>query len=135
VIKRVVVGDEAGDYIQLGDNSVDLKVRAMWRYFGPVVVSLFEDEFNALWQTADRSVGDRISLLRQCPQGLGRGYERFIRLQNIELLIVNEQFHQDVWIETAPFNTIDCVEFGFNLSSTENNIQESFLQWTTADDL
>jgi AraC family transcriptional regulator, transcriptional activator of the genes for pyochelin and ferripyochelin receptors len=50
-------------------------------------------------------------------------------------LIVNEQFHQDVWIETAPFNTIDCVEFGFNLSSTENNIQESFLQWTTADDL
>lgn len=61
MIKRVVVGDEAGDYILLGDNSVDLEVRAMWRYFGPVVVSLFEDEFNALWQKSDCQIGDRIT--------------------------------------------------------------------------
>jgi AraC family transcriptional regulator, transcriptional activator of the genes for pyochelin and ferripyochelin receptors len=69
-----------------------------------------------------------------CPQQFGKGYERYIQLCKINLLIINQEFYQDISIKYPACKSEDEVEFGFHLSGSwaGKNTGESFLEWSVA---
>ncbi|OKH56003.1 hypothetical protein NIES2101_01710 [Calothrix sp. HK-06] len=74
-------------------------------------------------------------VIYQLPQQFGSGYERCIQLHGIELLIIKQEFHDDLSIEyEANEQDIDYIEFGFNLSgkSIICGGNTNFLDWMCA---
>jgi AraC family transcriptional regulator, transcriptional activator of the genes for pyochelin and ferripyochelin receptors len=92
-------------------------------------------ELNTNTQHPDSS--DSSDIIYHLPQQLGSGYERWIDLPGIELLIIEEELHDDLSVEyEADEADIDFIEFGFNLSG--NSLVcgggHNFLDWQLAGD-
>jgi AraC family transcriptional regulator, transcriptional activator of the genes for pyochelin and ferripyochelin receptors len=74
-------------------------------------------------------------IIYQLPQQYGKGYERWIQLHGIELLIIQQDLHNDLCIEYDAYEQdINYIEFGFNLSG--NSLicggNTNFLDWMCA---
>jgi AraC family transcriptional regulator, transcriptional activator of the genes for pyochelin and ferripyochelin receptors len=106
-----------------------------------MAITLSEQEYDALWDVSnpnleDPEIADQFDWTYTCPSQIGQGYERVIQLREIELIIFNEEFHQDVFVQSlAHEETADNVEFGFHLSGSRNgkSTGDSFLEWSPAE--
>jgi AraC-like DNA-binding protein len=66
---------------------------------------------------------DPSDIINICPQQFGSGYERWIELRDISLLIIDAEFHHDLIIEKNYSDSfIGGLEFGFHLLGSWNNI-------------
>ncbi len=101
-----------------------------------------QTEYKRIWQQVNHNTqypeaSDTADFINYCPQNFGRGYRRWIQLRGINLLIINEEFDDDLYIEFEDTN--DCeyrnLEFGFNLSGSYSgrNGTQSFLDWVHID--
>jgi AraC family transcriptional regulator, transcriptional activator of the genes for pyochelin and ferripyochelin receptors len=98
-----------------------------------MTIAIDKSGYDALW-VANRTVSlsdilDGTDIIYQCPEQLGSGYERHVRLRGIDLLIKNHQFHRDLVVEHPVYENTDCVELGFCLAN-----QQNFVQWTCEGD-
>jgi AraC family transcriptional regulator, transcriptional activator of the genes for pyochelin and ferripyochelin receptors len=102
-----------------------------------LTICISAEDYENLWQENDKSINafdpaDRYDTIYSCPQQLGQGYERWIELPEIYLLIIDQRLYQDLWIE-IPSEACDeeVVEFGFNLSGTRSGKSrgENFLRF------
>ncbi len=78
---------------------------------------------------------DNSDVIYQFPQQFGSGYERWVKLRGIELLIIEEELHDDLCVEYEPYEEdIGCIEFGFNLlgNSLICGGGSNFLDWMCA---
>lgn len=78
-----------------------------------------EQDYASFWQKSLQqdscnSRCDSTEVIEQCAQELGAGYRRWVALRNIDLLIHNYAFHEDVQIR-YPASNSQCLEFGFQL--------------------
>ncbi|MEA5617113.1 AraC family transcriptional regulator [Cronbergia sp. UHCC 0137] len=81
----------------------------------------FWRERNQNTQQPDPS--DPSDTINICPQQFGTGYERWIELRDISLLIIDAEFHHDLMIEKNYSDSfIGGLEFGFHLLGTWNNV-------------
>ncbi|MBW4644150.1 MAG: AraC family transcriptional regulator [Goleter apudmare HA4340-LM2] len=103
-----------------------------------------QEEYKRIWQQVNQNTyypepSDTMDFINYCPHNFGRGYRRCIKLRGIELLIIDEEFDDDLCIESdnSPFNQERIIEFGFNLSGTytERNGTQSFFDWVGIDKL
>jgi AraC family transcriptional regulator, transcriptional activator of the genes for pyochelin and ferripyochelin receptors len=101
-------------------------------------------EYKRTWQQINQNTHypeatDTTDFINYCPQHFGRGYHRFIKLRGIELLIVDEEFDDDLYVEYKDINDYedDIIEFGFNLSGSysQGNGTESFFDWIYIDEI
>ncbi|HIK06862.1 MAG TPA: helix-turn-helix transcriptional regulator [Trichormus sp. M33_DOE_039] len=61
-------------------------------------------------------LSDPNDVINWCPKQLGRGYERWIELRDISLLIIDTEFYDDLILNgTSEEDFIGCLEFGFHL--------------------
>ena len=83
---------------------------------------------------------DSSDIIYSCPEQFGIGYDRWIELRDISLLIINQKYHDDLQIVfEAGQDEFEQIEFGFNLSGrySSNRLdhacnrggKENFLQW------
>ncbi|MEH2177843.1 AraC family transcriptional regulator [Nostoc sp.] len=83
---------------------------------------------------------DSSDIIYSCPEQFGVGYERWVELRDISLLIINQKYHDDLQIEfEAGQDEYEEIEFGFNLSGSysgnrldfpyNKSGRENFLQW------
>jgi AraC family transcriptional activator of pyochelin receptor len=71
-------------------------------------------QYNQNSKPADLS--DPNDVINLCPKQLGRGYERWIELRDISLLIIDTEFYDDLILNgTSEEDFIGCLEFGFHL--------------------
>ena len=103
-----------------------------------------QTDYNITWQQINENTqypdeshtGDFINY---CPENLGKGYHRQIQLRGIRLLIIDEQFDDDLYIESEDIqpSEYDKIEFGFNLSGSysQNECGQSFLDWSNQDQM
>lgn len=103
------------------------------------MIILPETNYADLWDISNPTIqypelGDNLDIIYNCPEPLGNGYERSIQLRGIDLLLIDETYHDDVQI-VAVEEEDRCIEFGFNLSGTSANRSggQNFLQWGLAD--
>ncbi|MFB2736770.1 helix-turn-helix transcriptional regulator [Umezakia ovalisporum] len=83
--------------------------------------------YQELWRERNQNTkapdpSDPSDIINLCPQEFGSGYERWIELREINLLIIDANFHQNLIIERAPkaiYN--EGLEFGFHLLGYWNN--------------
>lgn len=81
----------------------------------------FWREHNQNTRQADPS--DPSDIINTCPQEFGSGYERWIELRDISLLIIDAEFHHDLIIEKNSSDSFTGgLEFGFHLLGSWNNI-------------
>ncbi|MBW4627429.1 MAG: helix-turn-helix domain-containing protein [Brasilonema octagenarum HA4186-MV1] len=84
------------------------------------------DDYYQLWydnnkniQQSDPSDSSDVSYI--CPPQFGRGYERCIELRDISLMIIDEQFHDDLIFESKSEEMyVDETEIGFHLAGNYN---------------
>jgi AraC family transcriptional regulator, transcriptional activator of the genes for pyochelin and ferripyochelin receptors len=108
---------------------------------------LSETDYADLWEVSNSAIQypeaeDKLDIVYNCPDRLGKGYERSIQLRGIELLIIDTTYHEDLRIVTTEVED-RCIEFGFNLSGTRVNrfsngeatpaSSQNFLQWGISD--
>ncbi|MEH2083950.1 MAG: AraC family transcriptional regulator [Nostoc sp.] len=83
---------------------------------------------------------DSSDIIYSCPKQFGIGYERWIELRDISLLIINQKYHDDLGIVfEAGQDEFEEIEFGFNLSGSyssnrldrafNRSDKENFIQW------
>jgi AraC family transcriptional regulator, transcriptional activator of the genes for pyochelin and ferripyochelin receptors len=104
-------------------------------------------DYEDLWDDCNPGIqysepNDDRDIIYNCPDRLGRGYERSIQLRGIELLLIDTIYHEDLRIASAEVED-RCIEFGFNLSGTRVNrfsngeatptSRQNFLQWGISD--
>lgn len=75
-----------------------------------VAIALLVEDFWDLWYQSNpltryAEPGDDSDIIYTCPKRLGRGYERSIQLRGIELLLIDETYHDDLRINSS------CEEF------------------------
>ncbi|MEH1832585.1 MAG: AraC family transcriptional regulator [Nostoc sp.] len=91
-----------------------------------------QSDYAQLWQANVQYLdpSDNSDATQVCPQQFGKGYERVIQLHGIKVLIINEEFHQDLDVEYPSGKTEGLVEFGFNLTGVRGWIPScvSFLE-------
>lgn len=105
-----------------------------------MTITLSESEYDSLWHEsnptlADPEIPDQSNWVYACPRQLGQGYERVIQLREIDLIIFNEEFYQDIFVRhLAGKDEADSVEFGFHLGGSRNgkHTGENFLEWSLA---
>ncbi|UKO96877.1 helix-turn-helix transcriptional regulator [Nostoc sp. UHCC 0870] len=74
-------------------------------------------------KTRQPDPSDPSDIINICPQQFGSGYERWIELRDISLLIIDAEFHHDLVIERKYSDSFSGgLEFGFHLSGYWNNI-------------
>jgi AraC family transcriptional regulator, transcriptional activator of the genes for pyochelin and ferripyochelin receptors len=108
-----------------------------------VTIALAEADFWDLWYennpiTRYAESGDDSDMIYTCPEWMGRGYERSIQLRGIELLLIDETYHDDLSIHSSVEEAGEedrCIEFGFNLSGVWANRTggQNFLEWGLCD--
>jgi AraC family transcriptional activator of pyochelin receptor len=95
-----------------------------------VGLTISEADYVQLWQqTSAAGSGDPFEEIEQCPQELGMGYRRWVALREIDLLIHDYRFHEDVQIHYSAND--GCLEFGFQLrggSYAKRHSGQSFVQ-------
>jgi AraC family transcriptional regulator, transcriptional activator of the genes for pyochelin and ferripyochelin receptors len=101
-----------------------------------MAITLSEENRWDLWyennpMTQYPEPGDDSDIIYPCPERLGLGHRRIIELRGIELLVINETYHDDLIIRSSPGEKDRCIEFGFNLSGLFANRPSghNFLQW------
>lgn len=84
-----------------------------------MTIAISESDYTQLWhkhrhqRTTD--IDPQADTIDLCPPEFGRGFERWIELPGIDLLIIDRQFQTDLTIE-YPANTHESyAEFGFNI--------------------
>ncbi|MEA5618335.1 AraC family transcriptional regulator [Cronbergia sp. UHCC 0137] len=97
-----------------------------------------QTEYRQTWQQINQNTHypealNTTDFINYCPQHLGRGYHRWVKLRGINLLIVDEEFDDDLYVESddSQINQDYILEFGFNLSGSysERNGTQSFFDW------
>ena len=87
-----------------------------------IVIS--ESDYTQLWQRDRRQIESESEGISEtidvCPQEFGRGYEQWIDLPEIKLLIIDLQFDENIAIECPATTPESCVEFGFNILGSWN---------------
>lgn len=102
-------------------------------------------EFQDRWYNLNKSTYypdpfDSSDIIYSYPEQFGIGYERWIELRDISLLIINQKYHDDLQIVfEAGQDEFEGIEFGFNLSGSyssnrldfpyKKSGRENFLQW------
>jgi AraC family transcriptional regulator, transcriptional activator of the genes for pyochelin and ferripyochelin receptors len=97
------------------------------------MTTLSEQKYRQLWQRDRQFLESSFEdVVYSCPAELGNGYDRWIDLPDIALLIVQKTFHQDLYLEHEVAVTSAEIEFGFNLSGeyTGRSGGINFLDWT-----
>jgi AraC family transcriptional regulator, transcriptional activator of the genes for pyochelin and ferripyochelin receptors len=98
-----------------------------------------QTKYEEIWQlntnTQYPDSSDPSDIIYNIPQQFGSGYERWINLPEIELLIIEEELHNDLCVEYTAYEAdVDLIEFGFNLSG--NSLicggGSNFLDWQFA---
>lgn len=93
-------------------------------------LTISEADYVQLWQqTSAAGSGDPSEEIEQCPQELGTGHRRWVALREIDLLIHDYRFHEDVQIHYSAND--GCLEFGFQLrggSYAKRQSGQSFVQ-------
>ncbi|MDZ8108505.1 MAG: AraC family transcriptional regulator [Nostoc sp. DedQUE12a] len=81
-------------------------------------------DYEQLWQQSNQNIqypepSDSSDIINLCPKEFGKGYERWIQLRGISLLIIDEEFHEDLIVQ-APNQEIyiEQLEFGFQISGS-----------------
>ncbi|NJK52099.1 MAG: helix-turn-helix transcriptional regulator [Leptolyngbyaceae cyanobacterium SU_3_3] len=95
---------------------------------------LSEQEYRQLWQRDRQFLESSFEdVVYQCPTELGSGYDRWIELPEIDLLLIQKTFHQGLSVEYDETVTSNEIEFGFNLSGeySGRSGKLNFLDWTT----
>ncbi|MBD2198071.1 MULTISPECIES: helix-turn-helix transcriptional regulator [Calothrix] len=78
-------------------------------------------DYQELWMQYNQNAKpadllDPNDVINLCPKQLGRGYERWIELRDISLLIIDTEFYDDLILNgTSEEDFIECLEFGFHL--------------------
>lgn len=98
------------------------------------MIVLSGDDWRSLWDESNRQT-ESAETVYQCPKQLGTGYEREIQLRGIDLLIINETYHDDLKLMIPPQEDDGCIEFGFNLAGYWGNRPHgrNFLEWAQSD--
>ncbi len=84
-------------------------------------------EYQELWRERNQNTkqpdpSDASDIINVCPQEFGSGYERWIQLRDISLLIIDAKFDHNLIIEKAPEQSYsNGLEFGFHLLGYWNN--------------
>ncbi|MEH2263861.1 helix-turn-helix transcriptional regulator [Nostoc sp.] len=102
-------------------------------------------EYQEIWYNSNKNTQypdplDSSDIIYSCPEQFGIGCDRYIELRDINLLIRNQKYHDDLQIFCEPYqDEFGSIEFGFNLSAnyTSNRFdtavkrggKENFLQW------
>lgn len=85
-------------------------------------------DYQEFWRERNQNTrqpdpSDPSDIINICPQQFGSGYERWIELRDISLLIIDAEFHHDLVIERKYSDSFSGgLEFGFHLSGYWNNI-------------
>ncbi|MBD2355418.1 helix-turn-helix transcriptional regulator [Tolypothrix sp. FACHB-123] len=85
-------------------------------------------DYQGFWREHNQNTkqpdpSDSSDLINICPKQFGTGYERWIELRHISLLIIDAEFHYDLVIEKNSLDGfIGGLEFGFHLLGYWNNI-------------
>jgi AraC-like DNA-binding protein len=86
-------------------------------------------DYQEFWRERNQNTrqpdpSDPSDIINICPQQFGSGYERWIELRDISLLIIDAEFHHDLVIERKCLdNFIGGLEFGFHLLGYWNHVQ------------
>jgi AraC family transcriptional regulator, transcriptional activator of the genes for pyochelin and ferripyochelin receptors len=119
-----------------------------------MAIAIDKSDYDALWaannhhQYSTNHEHSKIDIIYDCPAQLGRGYEEWVNLRGISLLIINQEFHDNLLINYSDYNFDldkvdpnilvgeDKIEFGFNLFGTccGRNFDLSFLEFRTEED-
>lgn len=106
-----------------------------------MVIQISRTESEALWQQTNplpkrASCEGLVETLEYVPPQLGKGYIQRIQWHEIELLLFNYTFHDDVHVVGLPQTACISREFGFNLSGNRcgKNSGENFFEWVSIDD-
>ncbi|MFN6563198.1 MAG: helix-turn-helix transcriptional regulator [Nostoc sp. ChiSLP01] len=81
-------------------------------------------DYEQLWQQSYQNIqypdpSDSLDIINLCPKQFGKGYERWIQLRGISLLIIDEEFHEDLIVQAVTQEIyIEELEFGFQISGT-----------------
>ncbi|MBD2360333.1 hypothetical protein H6G36_03825 [Anabaena minutissima FACHB-250] len=79
-------------------------------------------DYQEFWRERNQNTrqpdpSDPSDIINICPQQFGSGYERWIELRDISLLIIDAEFHHDLVIERKYSDSFSGgLEFGFHLS-------------------
>ncbi|WP_414548262.1 helix-turn-helix transcriptional regulator [Anabaena sp. CCY 0017] len=101
-------------------------------------------EYKRTWQQVNQNTqypdeSDTADFINYCPQKFGRGYHRHIQLRGMRLLIIDEEFDDDLYVESEDIQDIEeeQIEFGFNLSGSYSRKEcgQSFLDWVDTDEI
>jgi AraC-like DNA-binding protein len=85
-------------------------------------------DYQEFWRERNQNTrqpdpSDPSDMINICPQQFGSGYERWIELRDISLLIIDAEFHHDLVIEKNSSDSFTGgLEFGFHLLGSWNNI-------------
>ncbi len=107
-----------------------------------MAIEISEAEYDALWQQANpipqqSEKAGCVEVREFVPQQLGQGYSQRYRWHDIDLLIFNVQFHEDIYVAgNDPEKANEACEFGFNVSGNRFGLQtgENFVLWGSNDD-
>ena len=100
-----------------------------------MTIAISEADYGRLWEENAQNKFldplDRSDTTDFCPKKFGNGYERWIELPGISLLIVDQQFHKDIVIESPSGESESFVEFGFNILGGWDTMSggTNFLDW------
>lgn len=78
-------------------------------------------DYRELWtqsnqNTKSADLSDPNDVINLCPKQVGRGYERWIELRDISLLIIDIEFYDNLILhDTSEEYFLGCLEFGFHL--------------------
>ncbi|MBD0386802.1 MAG: helix-turn-helix transcriptional regulator [Nostoc sp. C3-bin3] len=90
------------------------------------IISLVD--YQELWRESNQNTrqpdpSDPSDIINICPKQFGSGYERWIELRDISLLIIDAEFQDDLVIEkNFSDSSVGGLEFGFHLLGYWNNI-------------
>ncbi|KAF3888091.1 MULTISPECIES: helix-turn-helix transcriptional regulator [Nostocales] len=95
-------------------------------------------DYEQLWQQSNQNTqsqypdpSDSSDIINLCPKQLGIGHERWIQLHGMSLLIIDEEFHDDLIVKVPPQEIyVNEVEFGFQISGSwrDTVAQKNFFQ-------
>lgn len=101
-----------------------------------MAIEISQAEYDALWQQANlkpqhSSEAGFVEICKAVPPQLGRGYTQRLQWQDIDLLLFNVQFDEDIYITRENLEETEACEFGFNVSGNRSGLRtgENFVLW------
>ena len=96
-----------------------------------MTLTISEVDYIHLWQESipEQGAGDPSEAIEVCPQAWGTGYRRWVELRDVDLLIHDYEFHEDVQVQYGASE--GGLEFGFQLqggSYAKRQSGQSFVQ-------